>query len=307
MQKHLLRKLVAGAAATVLLPTFAFAPAANAATPDLSGFVPDFTAPIPFLAEGQSATVSGVVVTATSNTAVPGDSGNTYLHQSNTRIRTVLTFDKPIPGFKAQTRLHADCLETIPVVDECFEEYLLVGKDAEDNVVFETSIEQTNDEFSFVPGSGPGELSGLIATLEIDYLHDTPIGDFLRGTYLDLWLTKTSLSPTPQTVTGKPGSPITSTVAFDATGFTGAVTYKVTGGKLPAGLVLDPATGVISGTPTETSAETVTITATGATTGVATATITFNITEPGSDDGNVSGSAGGNDVTAAVTQPRFTG
>lgn len=256
--------LVAAAAIVPSLPA--------AASPDLSGFVPAFTQTIPFLSQGQSTTVGGVQVTATENTAVPGDRATTYLHQSNSRLRTVLTFQEPIPGFQAEVRLHTDCGR-----DACFEQYSIVGKDTAGTVVFQTTLRNVDGTFPYVPGSDAGTLSGLIATLEIDYTHDTPIGDLLRGSYLDLTLTDTYLEPARQTIPGTPGQRIEATSPFTPTGFAGAVTYSVTDGKLPAGLRLDPATGIITGTPRDPSNATITITATGATTGTATATITFDI------------------------------
>ena len=244
---------------------------AEATAPDLTGFVPDFDQSIPFLAQGASATVGGVVVTATTNSAVAGGGG--YLHQSNSRIRTVFTFDSPVPGFKAMTGNNADCDRAA-----CYEVYTFVGKDLSGAEVFRTEIRNLDGTFSYVPGTGVNDLSGLIATLEIDYDFDKPIDDFMRGSYLSLWLTDVSINPTPQSVTGTTGVPIGPTTAFTAIGFTGPITYSLTGGTLPDGLVLDPSTGVISGTPTQTSTATVTITATGAMTGSATATVTFTIT-----------------------------
>ena len=274
MHRFHLLTLSAATSVAVLFPTPASA--ANP-SPDLSGFVPDFTQAIPFLPEGETATVGGVEVTATTNTGVPGDQANTYLHQSNTRLRTVLTFDQPIAGFEAEIRNHDDCVLESTAPADCFEDYRFVGLDEAGEVVFETSIRNTNDVLSFIPGDGPGQLSGLIATLEIDYSHDTPTSDFFRGSYLDLRLTDTSIDPESQTVAGTSGTPITATTPFETTGFAGAVTYAITDGTLPAGLQFDPATGVISGTPENASTVTVTITATGASTGVATATISFSI------------------------------
>ena len=272
-----LRSTLLAFAAGALL-TVSLAARAEATTPDLSGFVPDFTQSIPFLAQGTSATVGGVVVTATTNSAVAGGGG--YLHQSNSRIRTVFTFDSPIPGFKATTANHADCDRAA-----CYEAYTFVGKDSSGGEVFRTEIRNVDGTFSYVPGTGVNDLSGLIATLEIDYDFDKPVLDFFTGSYLNLWLTDVFVSPTPQSVTGTTGVPISPTTAFTGAGFTGPITYTtgptisaLTGGTLPDGLVLDPSTGVISGTPTETSTATVTITATGATTGSATATVTFAIT-----------------------------
>ncbi|MSW45319.1 MAG: hypothetical protein F2520_05425 [Actinobacteria bacterium] len=275
MKTMRIRNLFIGLAAIVLMASIAPVATAAGAPPDLSGFVPNFTESIPYLGQGQSATVGGVLVTATESTAV---SGSTYLYQANSRLRTVFTFGTPIPGFKAETSLNNDCLGAIPVVPDCFEQFNLTGKDSSGTVVFTKTLRNVDGTFSFIPGSGAGELSGLIATLEVDYSFDTPIAEYLRGSYLKLWLTAVSISPSPQTVSGPVGSAIAPTDAFTAVGFSGAITYTVTGGTLPAGLVLDSATGVVSGTPTEPSNGTVTITATGATTGSAAATVMFDIT-----------------------------
>jgi LPXTG-motif cell wall-anchored protein len=72
--------------------------------------------------------------------------------------------------------------------------------------------------------------------------------------------------PHPATITtstlagGKVNVAYTQTLA--ATG-TGPISFAVTAGALPAGLTLDPATGVISGTPTAAGSVSFTITATG--------------------------------------------
>ncbi len=86
-----------------------------------------------------------------------------------------------------------------------------------------------------------------------------------------------SISPLTQVVSGFVGSTIVATNSFVVTHFVGAVTYSVTSGTLPDGLIISSSTGVITGTPTATSTGSVTITATGATSGSATSSVTFAI------------------------------
>jgi LPXTG-motif cell wall-anchored protein len=91
-------------------------------------------------------------------------------------------------------------------------------------------------------------------------------GNIWTGAYLGKNLVRFEL-PHAATITtaslpgGKVNLSYSQTLA--ATG-TGPITFAVTAGALPAGLVLDPATGVISGTPTTIETASFTITATGA-------------------------------------------
>lgn len=82
-----------------------------------------------------------------------------------------------------------------------------------------------------------------------------------------------SLAPRTRTVTGYVGQVMAAT-SLAASAFGGAVTYSITSGTLPDGLVLDTATGAITGTPTAVSSVTVTITGTDGTDS-ATATVSF--------------------------------
>lgn len=89
-----------------------------------------------------------------------------------------------------------------------------------------------------------------------------------------------TLSPTTQAVTGYVGSPLAATVAYTATNFTGAISYSVAP-ALPAGLLLSPTTGQITGTPSVAqAASTYTVTAKGAATGSATTKVTLSVLQP---------------------------
>ncbi|MEY3020079.1 MAG: hypothetical protein RLZZ272_1063 [Actinomycetota bacterium] len=223
---------------------------------------------IPFLAAGASTTVAGIAITATENSGVQGDTSDTYLHQSNARIRTVLTFSPGIETLRVVTRNHADAAG--------FERYTFAGSDGSGTVLTD-SIEDLDTTRDYSSTTTPA-LSGPMTRLEIDYTFDTPIADFGRGSYLELRFAGACLDTTSQTVVGTVGSPVTATTAYVPTNFRGTVGYAITSGTLPAGLTLDPTSGVISGIPTATSSATVTIAATGSEAGVATTTVTFSIT-----------------------------
>ncbi len=89
----------------------------------------------------------------------------------------------------------------------------------------------------------------------------------------------TALTPSYQAVSATASSPLTPTAALTPLGLFGAVTYAVSP-ALPAGLSIDPATGVISGTPTVLVDADFTITATGAISGTATAGLTLTVVSP---------------------------
>jgi hypothetical protein len=86
------------------------------------------------------------------------------------------------------------------------------------------------------------------------------------------------ITPATQTVDGAVGQALTPTRPFTASGFDGDPTYAVAP-ALPAGLTLDPDTGVVSGTPTAAMLPTAyTVTATDTDGDQATATITVEVT-----------------------------
>jgi len=69
-----------------------------------------------------------------------------------------------------------------------------------------------------------------------------------------------SLAPSPQTIVGRAWTNITPSARMRATGFTGAVRYRLNR-ALPPGLVINSTTGVISGKPRVTASGTWTMTA----------------------------------------------
>ncbi len=96
-----------------------------------------------------------------------------------------------------------------------------------------------------------------------------------------------ALTAPSSSISGTVGSPITP-LTFTPTGLRGTVTYSAVG--LPAGLSINPSTGVVSGTPTTAQAElSYTVTARGSDSGVASTAVTITISE-GSGGG---GSGGG--------------
>lgn len=117
------------------------------------------------------------------------------------------------------------------------------------------------------------------------------------------------LTPATQTVTATRGTAITATAALTATGFTGAVSYVVDT-PLPSGLSLDPATGVISGTPNGAAqaATTYTVTGAGATAGTASASVSISVAAvaPGAPT-SVVATPGANQAIVSWTAPTDDG
>ena len=240
-----------------------------------STFTPDYDCAVPFIAQGSTSTVTdtGVTVTATTNSAVRGDRVNTYLYQSYTRIKTVLTFDPPIPAIRLVTRNHADAPDF-----ETFTFTGLSGPSGTGSTFSPTPITNQDTVITYESGTAGG-FTGVMSQLTIDYTFggtDPPFPPLARGSYLDIVLSCVDLTPTSQSVTGQAGTALT-TSTFSLTGFLGTPTYALASGTLPAGLTLNTTTGVISGTPTAASSASVTVRATGASFGTDTATVAFNI------------------------------
>ena len=99
---------------------------------------------------------------------------------------------------------------------------------------------------SWTPTTG-GALSG--ASLTISYIGNSSTTP-LAGTATDV-TSPPSISPSAQTLTGMIGTAVTPTARFTAENFSSAPAYSIYP-SLPAGLTLDRATGVVSGTSTVT-------------------------------------------------------
>ena len=74
-------------------------------------------------------------------------------------------------------------------------------------------------------------------------------GDGGSGVVVVRYVIVPRISPKSQVVVGDEGSPIDPSLPFVTSNLDGKITYSVSEGKLPAGLKIDPSTGVISGTP----------------------------------------------------------
>ena len=77
---------------------------------------------------------------------------------------------------------------------------------------------------------------------------------------------------------GTEGTPYNQTVS--ATGGVGTITYSITNGTVPAGLTLNPTTGVITGTPTTAGPYNFTVTATDSVSNTGTATYSLTVNAP---------------------------
>ena len=140
---------------------------------------------------------------------------------------------------------------------------------------------ETRPMFTASGASSPLTVTGLTNgnTYSCSMVASNSAGSSDASTAVDAIVdgTAVALSPASQTVDGSVGSAITPTTAYTATNFTGDVVYSIDN-SLPAGLSLDTATGVISGTPTESkSATTYTVTGEDQSGNSATATVSITV------------------------------
>lgn len=108
-----------------------------------------------------------------------------------------------------------------------------------------------------------GVISGTPTDTQAPQRYTITATDGTQTSTADVTIRIVSVTPVSQTVSATVGSPMTPTAALTAQNFGGTVVYSVSP-DLPAGLSLDPDTGVVSGTPTvgQYSAD-YTVTATG--------------------------------------------
>jgi hypothetical protein len=150
---------------------------------------------------------------------------------------------------------------------------------------------ETRPMFTASGASSPLTVTGLTNgnTYSCSMVASNSAGSSDASTAVDAIVdgTAVALSPASQTVDGSVGSAITPTTAYTATNFTGDVVYSIDN-SLPAGLSLDTATGVISGTPTESkSATTYTVTGEDQSGNSATATVSITVAALDSDGDGV--------------------
>jgi Bacterial Ig-like domain/Bacterial Ig domain/FG-GAP-like repeat len=89
-----------------------------------------------------------------------------------------------------------------------------------------------------------------------------------------------AITVSPTSVPGGNASLPYGPVTFSQVGGTPPITWNVSSGTLPAGLMLAPTTGILSGTPTQSGAFPITITATAANTCSGSVPVTLNIAGP---------------------------
>jgi hypothetical protein len=202
--------------------------------------------------------------------------------------QVVSSFNADAPTFGKTTTTSKPCI-TSSTVTESSGVVSVSGNvtfDGESSVtergfVYGTSASPTISNNKILIGSGTGAFSGTSPTLSSGtYYFRAYATNGVGTTYgaqTSVTIVAPSLSPTSQTISGSVNSAISNSSTITASNFTGAVTYSVTSGSLPAGLAINSSTGVISGTPTTSSSSTITVTGTGATSGSATTSVTFAV------------------------------
>lgn len=106
------------------------------------------------------------------------------------------------------------------------------------------------------PSAGTIELEFDVAVNHIEFGNST-----LGGNIVGIELPAATVS-VPSVTTGTVGQTYSSGAPSTSQFLPGSLTYSVSSGSLPAGLSIDPSTGVISGTPTAAGTQSVQITAT---------------------------------------------
>ncbi len=207
---------------------------------------------VPFLGQGQSAEVAGVTVTATTVSAVSAG-GDAYRFTQGTATTAAFSFSPAVPAF----RVSASALTAA-------DRFLVNATNAANASVLATSMVSTSARYDYLRGASVS----TSAAARVDF-------DGAGTSDVNLYLNCSEIAPNRAATAGREGEAIPQ-VDFTGDGFSGTVTFAVASGALPSGLTLDPATGFITGTPTEAQFSTVEISATGSEWGFATTTITFD-------------------------------
>jgi len=135
----------------------------------------------------------------------------------------------------------------------------------------------------WVPAGKSGRVFSFSTTNGAPELADTTAANSFRRLLINSlgWTGSVGGSITPDAVSinGTAGVSL-STPALTPSNISGTVTYAVSGGSLPTGLVLNTSTGAIAGTPASGGSVNVTILASGSGGGSGSATIAFQIAGP---------------------------
>lgn len=212
--------------------------------------------PIPTLGQGESAIVDGVTVTA--STMSVSSSNNTYLFQAGSATTAAFTFNPPVPAFRVSSSALTGA-----------DSFAIGATNSAATAVLTTSMVSTSARFDYLQGS---QVSAS-ATARVDF-----VGSGSSTANVEFFLNCSEITANRPVTTGLANAAMPR-VSFTGDGFSGSVTFAVVSGTLPPGLTLDPATGFITGTPTQATSATVVISATGSGWGYATSTLTFDFSQ----------------------------
>jgi len=161
----------------------------------------------------------------------------------------------------------------------------------------------------WVPAGKSGRVFSFSTTNGAPELADTTAANSFRRLLINSlgWAGSVGGSITPDAVSinGTAGVSL-STPALTPSNISGTVTYAVSGGSLPTGLVLNTSTGAITGTPASGGSVNVSILASGSGGGSGSATIAFQIAGPATTSTAATTTTAAPTTTAATTTTTTT-